>query len=127
MVSEPSPTVTMTVGPARPRLVAADQVREHIGSNSTDTDELLTRLIEEADAEVVSRYGPHSIDGPMTEVHGGGTFRLFPHRVVKEIAKVTETDGTVSVVLSDDDYRSWYAGKDATTAGGRQPSSLVLG
>ena len=111
MVSEPSPTVTMTVGPARPRLVTADQVREHIGSNSTDTDELLTRLIEEADAEVVSRYGPHSIDGPVTEVHGGGTCRLFPHRVVKEMAKVTETDGNVSVVLSDDDYRSWYSGR----------------
>ena len=111
MVSEPSPTVTMTVGPARPRLVTADQVREHIGSNSTDTDELLTRLIEEADAEAVSRYGPHSIDGPVTEVHGGGTFRLFSHRVVKEIAKVTETDGNVSVVLSDDDYRSWYGGR----------------
>ena len=111
MVSEPSPMVTMTVGPARPRLVTADQVREHIGSNSTETAELLTRLIEEADAEVVSRYGPHSIDGPVTEVHGGGTFRLFPHRVVKEIAKVTETDGNVSVVLSDDDYRSWYGGR----------------
>ena len=111
MVSEPSPTVTMTVGPARPRLVTADQVREHIGSNSTDTDELLTRLIEEADAEVVSRCGPHSIDGPVTEVHGGGTFRLFPHRVIKEIAKVTETDGNVSVVLSDDDYRSWHGGR----------------
>ena len=111
MVSEPSPTVTTTVGPARPRLVTADQVREHIGSNSTDTDELLTRLIEEADAEVVSRYGPHKIDGPVTEVHPGGSFRLFPHRAVKEIAKVTETDGNVSVVLSDDDYRSWYGGR----------------
>ena len=111
MVSEPSPTVTMTVGPARQRLVTADQVREHIGSNSADTDEVLDRLIDEADAEVVSRYGPHSIDGPVTEVHGGGTFRLFPHRVVKEIAKVTETDGNVSVVLSDDDYRSWHGGR----------------
>ena len=88
MVSEPSPTVTMTVGPARPRLVTADQVREHIGSNSTDTDELLTRLIEEADAEVVSRYGPHSIDGPVTEVHGGGTFRLFPSQAVEGITSV---------------------------------------
>ena len=84
MVSEPRQTVTVTVGPARPRLVTVDQVREHIGSNSTDTDELVTRLIEEADAEVVSRYGPHRIDGPATEVHPGGSFRLFPHREVKE-------------------------------------------
>ena len=111
MVSGPSQTLHITVEHGQQRLVTADQVREHIGSNSTDTDELLTRLIEEADAEVVSRYGPHSIDGPVTEVHGGGTFRLFPHRVVKEIAKVTETNGNVSVVLSDDDYRSWYGGR----------------
>ena len=111
MVSEPSPTVTMTVGPARPRLVTADQVREHIGFNSPVTNELLTRLIEEADAEVVRRCGPHSIDGPLTDVLRGRSFRLFPHRAVKEIAKVTETDGNVSVVLSDDDYRSWYGGR----------------
>ena len=111
MVSEPSPTVTMTVGPARPRLVTADQVREHIGSNSTDTDEVLTRLIDEADAEVVSRYGSHRIDGQVIEVYPGGSFRLFPHRAVKEIAKVTETDGNVSVVLAPDDYRTWYGGR----------------
>ena len=111
MVSGPSQTLHITVEHGQQRLVTADQVREHIGSNSTDTDELLTRLIEEADAEVVSRCGPHSIDGPVTEVHPGGSFRLFPHRAVKEIAKVTETDGNVSVVLSDDDYRSWYGGR----------------
>ena len=91
-------------------LVSVDQVREHLGSNVA-ADEYLQRLIDDADQAVVSRYGPHSIDGPVTEVHGGGTFRLFPHRVVKEIAKVTETDGNVSVVLSDDDYRSWYGGR----------------
>ena len=111
MVSGPSQTLHITVEHGQQRLVTADQVREHLGSNSTDTDEVLQRLIDEADAEVVSRYGPHSIDGPVTEVHVGGTFRLFPHRVVKEIAKVTETDGNVSVVLSDDDYRSWYGGR----------------
>ena len=111
MVSEPRPTVTVTVGPARPRLVTVDQVREHIGSNSTDTDELLTRLIEEADAEVVSRYGPHRIAGPVTEVHPGGSFRLFPHREVKEIAKVTETAWDTVTGLSPDDYRTWYGGR----------------
>ena len=111
MVSGPSQTLHTTVEHGQQRLVTADQVREHIGSNSADTDEVLDRLIDEADAEVVSRYGPHSIDGPVTEVHGGGSFRLFPQRVVKEIAKVTETDGNVSVVLSDDDYRSWYGGR----------------
>ena len=91
-------------------LLTKEEVQQHLGSNSTDTDEL-QRLIDDADAEVVRRCGPHSIDGPVTEVHPGGSFRLFPHRAVKEIAKVTETDGNVSVVLSDDDYRSWYGGR----------------
>ncbi len=105
MVSEPSPTVTMTVGPARPRLVTADQVREHIGSNSTDTDEPLTRLIEEADAEVVSRYGSHRIDGPLTDVLRGGSVRLFPSQAVEGITSVTETAWDTVTVLSPDDYR----------------------
>ena len=111
MVSGPSQMLDITVEHGQQRLVTADQVREHLGSNSVDTDEVLQRLIDEADAEVVSRYGPHSIDGLVTEVHPGGSFRLFPHRAVKEITKVTETDGNVSVVLSDDDYRSWYGGR----------------
>ena len=127
MVSGPSQTLHVTVEHGQQRLVTADQVREHIGSNSADTDEVLDRLIDEADAEVVSRYGPHSIDGPVTEVHGGGSFRLFPHRAVKEIDKVTETDGNVSVVLSARRLSELVWRKDATTAGGRQPSSLVLG
>ena len=111
MVSEPSPTVTMTVGSARPRLVTADQVREHIGSNSTDTDELLTRLIEEADRAVVSRYGPHSIDGPVTDVLRGGSVRLFPSQAMEGITSVTETAWDTATVLSPDDYRLWHGGR----------------
>ena len=88
-------------------LLTKEEVQQHLGSNVA-ADEYLQRLIDDADQAMVSRYGPHSIDGPVTEVHPGGSFRLFPHRAVKEIAKVTETDGNVSVVLSDDDYRSWY-------------------
>ena len=111
MASEPSPTVTMTVVPARPRLVTADQVREHIGSNSTDTDELLTRLIEEADAEVVRRCGPHKIDGSLTDVLRGGSVRLFPSQAVEGITSVTETVWDTATVLSPDDYRTWYGGR----------------
>ena len=91
-------------------LLTKEEVQQHLGSNVA-ADEYLQRLIDDADQAVVSRCGPHSIDGPVTEVHPGGSFRLFPYRAVKEIAKVTETDGNVSVVLSDDDYRSWYGGR----------------
>ena len=91
-------------------LLTKEEVQQHLGSNVA-ADEYLQRLIDDADQAVVSRYGPHSIDGPVTGVHPGGGFRLFPHRAVKEIAKVTETDGNFSVVLSGDDYRSWYGGR----------------
>ena len=91
-------------------LLTKEDVQQHLGSNVA-AGEYLQRLIDDADQAVVSRCGPHSIDGPVTEVHPGGSFRLFPHRAVKEIAKVTETDGNVSVVLSDDDYRTWYGGR----------------
>ena len=91
-------------------LLTKEEVQQHLGSNVA-ADEYLQRLIDDADQAVVSRCGPHSIDGPATEVHPGGSFRLFPYRAVKEIAKVTETDRNVSVVLSDDDYRSWYGGR----------------
>ena len=110
MVSEPRPTVPVTVGPACPRLVTADQVREHIGSNSTDTDEL-TRLIEEADAEVVRRCGPHKIDGSLTDVLRGGSVRLFPSQAVEGITSVTEMAWDTVTVLSPDDYRTWYGGR----------------
>ena len=96
MVSEPS------------RLVSVDDVREHLGTNSTDTDELLTRLIEEADRAVVSRYGPHSIDGPLTDVLRGGSVRLFPSQAMEGITSVTETAWDTATVLSPDDYRTWY-------------------
>ena len=110
MVSEPRPMVTVTVQHGQKRLVTVEQVREHLGSDSTVDDEI-QRLIDDADAEVVRRCGPHKIDGPLTEVHPGGSFRLFPHREVKEIAKVTETAWDTVTVLSPDDYRAWYGGR----------------
>ena len=77
MMSEPRRRVTVTV-----RLVTEEQVREHLGTNSTDTDEL-QRLIDDADAEVVRRCGPHKIDGSLTDVLRGGSVRLFPSQAVE--------------------------------------------
>ena len=91
-------------------LLTKEEVQQHLGSNSTDTDEL-QRLIDDADAEVVRRCGPHKIDGPVTEVHPGGSFRLFPHRAVEGITSVIETLGDVATTLSPDDYRTWYGGR----------------
>ena len=110
MVSEPRPMVHITVEHGQQRLVAVEQVREHLGTNSTDTDEL-QRLIDDADAEVVSRCGPHKIDGSLTDVLRGGSVRLFPSQAVEGITSVTETAWDTVTVLSPDDYRTWYGGR----------------
>ena len=98
MVSEPS------------RLVSVDDVRERLGTNSTDTDEL-QRLIDDADAEVVRRCGPHKIEGPLTDVLRGGSVRLFPRQAVEAVISVVETAWDTATVLSPDDYRTWYGGR----------------
>ena len=71
MVSEPRQTLHVTVQHGQQRLVTVEQVREHLGSDLPTSDEL-QRLIDEADAEVVRRYGPHKIDGSLTDVLRGG-------------------------------------------------------
>ena len=100
----------MPQSPERERLVTKEQVQEHLKSNLPLGNDL-QRLIDDADEAVVRRCGPHSIDGPVTEVLSGGSFRLFPERAVAEVIGVTETVGSISEVLSPDDYRSWYGGQ----------------
>ena len=110
MVSEPRQTLHVTVQHGQQRLVTVEQVREHLGTNSTDTDEL-QRLIDDDDAEVVRRCGPHKIDGALTDVLRGGSVRLFPSQAVEGITSVTETAWDTVTVLSHDDYRTWYGGR----------------
>ena len=100
----------ITVQHGQQRLVTVEQVRKHLGTNSTDTDEL-QRLIDDADAEVVRRCGPHKIDGSLTDVLRGGSVRLFPSQAVEGITSVTETAWDTVTVLSPDDHRTWYGGR----------------
>ena len=97
----------VTVQHGQQRLVTEEQVRKHLGTNSTDTDEL-QRLIDDADAEVVRRCGPHKIDGSLTDVLRGGSARLFPSQSVGAITSVIETIRDVATTLSPDDYRTWH-------------------
>ncbi len=110
MVSEPRQALHVTVQHGQQRLVTVEQVREHLGSDLPTSDEL-QRLIDEADAEVVRRYGPHKIDGSLTDVLRGGSVRLFPSQAVEGITSVTETAWDTVTVLSPDDYRTWYGGR----------------
>ena len=91
-------------------LLTKEEVQQHLGSNSTDTDEL-QRLIDDADAEVVRRCGPHKIEGPLTDVLRGGSVRLFPRQAVEAVISVVETVGDVITALSPDDYRTWHGGR----------------
>ncbi len=100
----------VTVQHGQQRLVTEEQVRKHLGTNSTDTDEL-QRLIDDADAEVVRRCGPHKIDGSLTDVLRGGSARLFPSQSVGAITSVIETIRDVATTLSPDDYRTWHGGR----------------
>ena len=91
-------------------LLTKEEVQQHLGSNVA-ADEYLQRLIDDADQAVVSRYGPHSIDGPLTDVLRGGSVRLFPRQAVEGITSVIETLGDVATTLSPNDYRMWYGGR----------------
>ena len=97
MVSEPE------------RLVSTTVLRENMETNLSDS--ALKRLIDDADAEVVRRCGPHYQDGPVDEVLSGGGVRLFPNRAVEEMISVTETAWDTVSVLSSDDYRLWHGGR----------------
>ncbi len=94
----------------RERLVTAEQVKQHLKSNMALSDDL-QRLIDDADQAVVSRCGPHRIDGTLTDLLRGGGVRLFPIQAVEGITSVTETVWGMATVLSDDDYRIWYGGR----------------
>ena len=91
-------------------LLTKEEVQQHLGSNVA-ADEYLQRLIDDADQAVVSRYGPHRIEGPLTDVLRGGSVRLFPSQAVEGITSVTETVWDTATVLSPDDYRTWYGGR----------------
>ena len=92
------------------KLVTKEQIKEHLKSNLPAGDDI-QRLIDDADAEVVRRYGPHVINGPVTELLSGGSFRLFPERPVAEVIEATEMIGGLSKVLAPDDYQLWYGGR----------------
>jgi len=69
----------------------------------------LTRILDDADAEVRKRFGPHAEDGAITssKLEGGGR-RLYFHRPIASVTSVTEHLGIVSIettVLATDDWR----------------------
>lgn len=95
-------------------LITIAQLREH---TETDLgDDALQRIIDDADAAIVARFGEHaeagvfSADDPLVEQHEGGGQYVFPHRKVDTIDSVLEYIGylggdEVEYELAADDYR----------------------
>lgn len=87
-------------------LITPTQLRAHVDTDLTDT--ALQRILDDADAEIVRRFGEHTTAN--VEVHrpGGGELRLFTDRKVASITTIVETLRTVvgeqTVTLSADDY-----------------------
>ena len=91
-----------------PTLLAPANVREHIETDLVDA--ALQRLLDDADAEIVKRYGPHT--GAVTEILDGGEEGLiFLTRPVASITSVTEQNGLTATVLAANDWRGWYGNR----------------
>ncbi len=90
-----------------PTLLDVDEVREHVESDLTDT--ALTRLIEDADAEIIARLGAVAT---ATEVRSGdGLTRLPLNRVATAVTSVVMRVGQTDYALGTDDYVLVYNGR----------------
>ena len=104
-----------------PALVTPAQVREHVETDLGDT--ALQRLIDDADALIVARFGPHT--GNVIETIAGGGEHLFLARPASAIVSVSEVVDDVASALAASDYRSWWGGQALQRAiNGTNPSSF---
>ena len=74
-----------------PSLLTTDEIREHIETDLADT--ALQRLIDDAEAEIIQRYGAHAEGGTVTEQHvvRSGERWIYPRRDVDVGAGIVVT------------------------------------
>lgn len=98
-------------------LISVEQLREHV---ETDLPEpALQRLIGDADAAIIERYGGHGEEGATLSESfqpSAGSVLLFPQRVAASITSITEHLGPLfdvetSTVLDATDYRVELGGR----------------
>lgn len=89
-------------------LLTVAELRQHLETDLTD--QALQRLLDDADAEVVRRYGPHA-PGPAVETHLGGNKYIFLRQRATAIQSVSETVRGVTTVLTSSDYRVLGGGR----------------
>lgn len=102
--------------------VLRQRVAERFEHDLTDAE--VNRLIADARARIIARWGPDSDSAaPVTQTFRCGARELYPHRPIDiaEDVTITETevDGGASVTLAADDYR--------VTLGGRAVERLSSG
>lgn len=79
-------------------LIDVDDVRAHIETDKTDA--ALEQLIDDADAEIVARFGVHTAAITETITPGTTDRFVFTQRPISALTSVTEDD----VVLTASDY-----------------------
>lgn len=87
-----------------PALVTPAQVREHVETDLLDP--ALQRLIDDADLEIVKRYGAHA--GPLIEVVDGNSGLISTTRPILAVTSIVERIGTMDTVLAANDWQLWY-------------------
>ena len=70
-------------------LITVGQLMEHIETDLSD--EVLTRLLESADAEIIRAYGPH--DGEQSALVAGRGYRIWLPRPAESITEIVEWTG----------------------------------
>lgn len=85
-------------------LLTPAEIRKHIETDLEDVP--LQRLLDDADRDIVAKYGPHT--GNITELVVGEGNLLFLSQVPSAIVSVTETRDDADQLLGATDYRTWY-------------------
>lgn len=106
-----------------PTLLTPANVREHVDTDLLDP--AIQRLLDDADGEILKRYGPHA--GAVTEVIDGRSGVISVSRRISAITSVTEREGTTDTVLAANDYETWYGKVLARLTTGTNPSDEWAG
>jgi len=87
-------------------LLSPAEVREHVETDISDP--ALSRLINDAEAEIIRRYGDHTTE--IEKIFGGGHFIVLS-RPADTITSITEilwgVFGGTTLDLAADDYQVW--------------------
>ena len=77
-----------------------NEINEHVEHDLTD--EAIQRLIDDAEDDILSRFGPHATQ--VEDVVGGGIY-VFPRRRISTVTSIVETSNEEDTTLATNDYK----------------------